>query len=97
MKNIISLIEKELQVIVRSLGEQANVPKKTGNLRASIKYERIGPNSFRVYIDETQAPYAAQVEEIKPYWNRVAMQLAYRLNAALGGRGKRDDTPDARK
>lgn len=97
MKNINILIEKELQVIVKSLGEQAKVPKKTGNLRASIKYERTGPNSFRVYIDETQAPYAAQVEEIKPYWNRVAMQLSYRLNAALGGRGIRNDTPDARK
>lgn len=67
MDNINSLIEKELQIIVRSLGEQANVPKKTGNLHASIKYERTGPNSYRVYIDETQAPYAAQVEEIKPY------------------------------
>ena len=97
MENINSLIEKELQVIVESLGEQANVPKKTGNLRASIKYEQTGPNNYRVYIDETQAPYAAEVEEIKPYWNRVAMQLAYRLNTALGGRGKRDDTPDARK
>jgi len=97
MDNINSLIEKELQIIVRSLGEQANVPKKTGNLHASIKYEQTGPNSYRVYIDETQAPYAAQLEEIKPYWNRVAMQLAYRLNTVLGGRGKRDDTPDARK
>ena len=67
MENIISLIEKELQIIVQSLGEQANVPKKTGNLHASIKYERTGPNSFRVYIDEAQAPYAAQLEEIKPY------------------------------
>lgn len=97
MENIISLIEKELQIIVQSLGEQANVPKKTGNLHASIKYERTGPNSFRVYIDEAQAPYAAPLEEIKPYWNRVAMQLAYRLNTVLGGRGKREDIPDARK
>lgn len=95
--DINQLIEKELQIIVETLGEQANVPKKTGNLRASIKYERTGPNSYRVYIDEAQAPYAAQVEEIKPYWNRVAMQLSYRLNTVLGGRGKRDDTPDARK
>ncbi len=87
-------IEKELEMIIGGIGAQAGVPMKSGNLRKAIKLRRTGPTSFQIYMDEEQAPYAEAIEELKPYWNRVAMAVSYRLASKLGGSGRRDDTPD---
>ena len=87
-------IEAELDLIVSGIGADANVPMKSGNLRDSIKLRKLGPMNFQLYIDEEQAPYAGSIEEMKPYWNRVAMALSYRLAAKFGAKGYRDDTPN---
>jgi len=92
MERVIAEIERKLNMIVPSIGAEANVPIDTGNLRASIRLRRIGPLQFQVYLDEEQAPYADSVESMKPYWNRVAMAISYSL-ATLGS-GRREDTPN---
>ena len=84
------IIEREIQRALSGLAEEANIPMKTGNLRASIKYRKIGPNQYQVYIDEQQAPYAGDVEEMAPFWDRVAMTLSYRLASVLGGESRRE-------
>ena len=87
------IIEREIQRALSGLGEEAGVPKKTGNLRDAIKYRKIGLNQYQIYIDEEQAPYAGDIEAIAPFWNRVAMTLSYRLASVLGGESRREDTP----
>ena len=92
MERIIAEIERRLNMIVPTIGAEAAVPMRSGNLRGSIKLRRLGPLNFQVYIDEEQAPYAESVEYMKPYWNRVAMEIAYSL--ATLGEGYREDTPN---
>lgn len=65
----------------------ANVPKITGNLRASIKLKET-PNGFQVYIDEGQAPYAEEVNERSHYWQRVGVFIGQYLAQQLGGDGR---------
>lgn len=89
-------IERQIQIALSGLAEEANVPIQEGNLRQSIKTRKTGPGSYQVYVDEEQAPYAEKVEEMKPFWERVAMTLSYRLATALGGQSRREDTPDQR-
>lgn len=80
-----TLIERELNLIVSRLGREANVPKDTGNLWKSIKFRKVSPNKFQVYIDDKQAPYAAELE---PFWNRVFVVLSHRLAAILNTQGQ---------
>ena len=94
MDKILLELEAELELIVSGIGAEANVPMKSGNLRDAIKLRKLGPLNYQVYIDEEQAPYAASMEEFKPYWNRVAMAMAYRLSAKFNGTGGRSDTPN---
>jgi hypothetical protein len=94
LENILLEIEAELELIVNGIGAEAGVPVKSGNLRSAIKLRKMGPMNYQLYIDEEQAPYAGSIEDLKPYWNRVAMALSYRLAAKFGGDGRRDDTPN---
>lgn len=91
-----AIVEKQIQIALSGLAEEANVPINTGQLRRAIKYRKVGPGSFQVYIDETEAPYAGDVEAMAPFWDRVAMTLSYRLASSLGGESYREDIPDAR-
>lgn len=84
---ITSELDKTISDIQGGLG---NVPKKTGNLRESIKVRIISPTNFQIYLDENQAPYGPKINEHVQFWNRIYHQVSYRLASALGQIGKKE-------
>jgi len=63
-QELMAAVEAELDKILTEIqGGLANVPKDTGNLRQSIKVRVVGPMQIQLYIDEEQAPYAADINE----------------------------------
>ena len=87
---LIDIVYNELTKAVSMIqGGLGNVPKKSGNLRNSIKVVMIGPTQFQVYLDETMAPYAEKINENNAFWNRVYHQISYKLAGALGTMGSK--------
>ena len=92
------IIDRVMNNITGTIGSDANVPQRSGRLRSAIKVRRVA-DGYQIYMDtgsmseeewdETGAalgvaPYAARVEQMKPYWRRVAMAVHDRLRRELG-------------
>jgi hypothetical protein len=78
-----TIIDRVMSSISNEIATSSDIPEVTGNLKRSIKI-RPSSDGFDIYVDETQAPYAGQVNERRQYWRRVAMMVHDRLRAALG-------------
>jgi hypothetical protein len=63
-------LEKNVHLAVKHL--RSFCPEKTGNLKNNaIKFERINKSEYRIYIDESVAPYMPFTNEpwTSDYWN----------------------------
>jgi hypothetical protein len=77
------IIDRVMSSVSNDIMQSGDVPEITGNLKRSIKV-RPAEYGFDIFVDDTQAPYAATVNERRQYWRRVAMMVHDRLRAALG-------------
>lgn len=94
---LLQTIDEIMVRLKSSIASDPNIPRITGNLANSIKIRQTD-YGYEIYLDtgnkttkeweenptKGTAPYGVDVEQKRPYWNRLAMSIRDQINYQVG-------------
>lgn len=102
-------IDRIMSSIESTISSDPSLPRRTGNLASSVKIRKVS-DGYEIYIDDGNmtteeweanpvfgvAPYAAELEEQKPYMRRLAFSIRDKINFQIGAEFKTEHIPNTR-